>query len=76
MQPRELARPSDLKRKREAFEKMRTTTHNASSGVQLFAALPRSYSKEQKKDLDEGRLAIPVTKKPRLDAVQTRLFGL
>ena len=73
MQPKWMATARDLKRKREAYKELRLTTHNAASGVELFAPLPRAYSVEDKA-LKQS--AHPLRTPPQLTALGRSLFGL
>ena len=45
MQPKDMASQTDLKRKREAFQAGRTTSHWAAK-TKLFAKMPRTYGKK------------------------------
>jgi hypothetical protein len=74
MQPRRYATPKDLERKRRAYAQRRTTTHNAASGVDLFAVYPRVRCAQ-----DEAfkRRSTPVRAPvPTLTPLGKVLFGL
>ena len=72
LQPRYYATSKDLKRKKAAWEKLTTTTHNAAGGVELFNKKPRIWSKDD----GEKELAVPVTNHPMLDQRQKLLYGI
>jgi hypothetical protein len=74
MQPKKYATDLDKKKKRKAFEELRTTTHEASYGVSLFTKFPRIFSAQEKKMLDEGKMGVPVTTHPDLNPLQKSLF--
>lgn len=76
MQPKEFSTTKDLEKKREAWNALTSTTHNASNGVQRFPKNPRIYSKEEKRALDAGEFAMPVTEHPVLTRQMRAMFGL
>ncbi len=73
MQPKWMAKPGDLARKRDAYKKLCLTTHNAAAGVELFAAFPRAYNAE---GMALKAAAQPIRVPPRLTALGRSLFGL
>lgn len=75
-QPKKWATSKDVKKKRKAYQELRTTTHNASGSVELFSKKPRLYSKEEAKKMLEGGFAIPVTRPPSLSKEAKSLFAL
>jgi len=76
MQPKCYASKIDKKRKKMAFSKLCTTTHNAASGVELFNKKPRVYNVKEKHDLEAGLMARCVHVAPRLTRLQKSLFGV
>ena len=76
MQPKFYARPIDKTRKRDAYRLLRTTTHNASRGVEMFAKNPRTYGKEKQAALVNGELALKLETPPPLTSFQKSLFGV
>jgi ectoine hydroxylase-related dioxygenase (phytanoyl-CoA dioxygenase family) len=73
MQPKWMAKPGDLARKRDAHTKLRLTTHNAAEGVELFPAFPRAFNAE---GIALKAAARPISVTPRLTALGRSLFGL
>jgi hypothetical protein len=76
MQPKFYATKKDINKKRVAFKKLYTTTHNAARGVQTFNANPRTYGKAKQAELLSGALARKVTVPPPMTRFQKSLFGV
>ena len=73
-QPRCYATKGDLRMKKKAFDELRTTTHNASFGVELFAAEPRLYSAEEQDKRKKGFYATKLATHPSMTISQMMLF--
>jgi hypothetical protein len=72
MQPRAWL-DEDRERKRRAYTQLRSTTHNAAVGVELFPVYPRVRSAE---DEARKRRSRPISTPPTLTALGRSLFGL
>jgi hypothetical protein len=73
MQPKAWATPRDLELKRRAYTQLRSTSHNASRGVELFPVFPRVRCAA---DDARKRASRPVATGPRLTSLGRSLFGL
>ena len=73
MQPKRFASRRDVELKRRAHAQLRCTSHNAASGVELFAKYPRVRCA---RDEALRRAARPVAAAPRLTALGRSLFAL
>jgi hypothetical protein len=73
MQPREWATPRDLELKRRAYAQLRSTSHNAAKGIELFPVFPRVRCAA---DDERKRASRPVNVHPRLTALGRALSGL
>jgi hypothetical protein len=63
----------DLELKRRAYKQLRSTTHNAASGVELFSVYQRVRCA---RDETLRRASRPVSTPPRLTPLGRSLFGL
>ena len=73
MQPRVLATERDLELKRRAHEQLRSTTHNAASGVELFPIYPRvRCAADDARKKTSQRVSVA----PKLTFLGRWLFGL
>ena len=72
MQPRVLATPADLERKRRALSQLRSTTHNAAAGVELFPVYQRIRCPADRERKDASR---PVAVPPVLTPLGRALFA-
>jgi hypothetical protein len=70
MQPRYLATSADLKKKIKAYIDLRTTTHNAASGITFFEKIPRTYGKTSE------YIVRRIRQTPWLSKLGYSLFGL
>ena len=73
MQPRAWLAKKDRERKQRAYTQLRSTTHNAAVGVELFPVYPRVRSAE---DEARKRRSRPISTPPTLTALGRSLFGL
>jgi hypothetical protein len=73
MQPKRLSTPRDIELKRRAHKQLRSTTHNAASGVELFSVYPRVRCA---RDEALRQASHPVSVPPRLTPLGRSLFGL
>lgn len=73
MQPKHWATPRDLELKRRAYKQLRSTSHNASTGVELFPVFPRVRCAA---DDERKRASRPVAMPPLLTPLGRSLFGL
>ncbi len=74
MQPKWLmSKKRDLRRKRVAFDELRTTSHNAAVGVKLFGRYPNPYGR---RGMERNRASRPIDAPPKLTALGLSLFGI
>ena len=74
MQPRRLlTAPKDKERKKRAFAQLRSTSHNAAAGVELFPVYPRVRCAEDEARKKRSR---PISTPPQLTALGRSLFGI
>ena len=73
MQPARFAGPLDLKRKRSAYEQLRSTTHNAAHGVELFNKYQRIRCP---RDEELKKSSMPISTPPVLSELGRSLFGV
>ena len=71
MQPARLASPRDLKRKRRAYAPLRSPTHYAAHGVELFNVYPRIRGARDEALKSASR---PIAQPPRLTPLGRTLF--
>lgn len=74
MAPRKYATPKELKRRIEAFEQGRTTTHWPIRGFKMFGKEPRMYGSDQHEDFRKGKEGVG-TPIPNLTPLGRRLVG-
>jgi len=73
MQPKRFASKKDVELKKRAFKQLRSTSHNAAAGVQLFTKYARVRCA---KDDELKRRSRPVAVAPKLTALGRSLFGV
>ena len=73
MQPKWLSTQRDRTQKLKAFKELRTTSHNAASGVKLFPRFPRAFGRHDKRRNAASR---PIVDPPLLTELGLSLFGV